>query len=124
MTTTVRELEVLGLAKSSLTPTIEKEEEYSIPLCIDDIISICKEYSKLGWQIQTQMESILECGVEEAIRNNSVQRASLPHIKAFLLKICDNPYFGDAVSLAHDCIALIQKYEDDNKVVSSSIMFN
>ena len=112
---TAHELEVLSLT-SSTPKTSEPEEEYSIPLDISDILSICKEYTKLTWQMQNQIESILEVGIEESIKSGSLQRISLPHIKNFLLKICDNPYFGDAASQAHDCIKLIQQYEDKNRL--------
>ena len=88
------------------------EEEFSIPLDISDIINICQEYHKLGWQIQSQVENILENGVEEAIQQGMVKRSSLPHIKGFLNSICNNPYFGDAVSQAKECIELIKIYED------------
>ena len=102
----------LDFKYNDLTPVDnEKEDELSIPLCIDDIIRICKEYNQLGWSIQTQIENILEFGVEESLKNGSVQIEALPHIKQFLLKICENPYFGDAVSLSTDCIRIITQYE-------------
>jgi hypothetical protein len=87
------------------------EEEFSIPLDISDIISICREYNKLGWQIQNQMETILENGVEDSIKNGIVKKEALPHIKDFLKRIYDNGYFGDASSQAQDCIELIKQYE-------------
>ena len=89
-------------------------DEYDIPLDISDILSICKEFNKLGWQIQTQMESILELGVEEAINTNFVKRESLSHIKYFLDCISKNPYFGDAGDQAKDCIELINNYLSKN----------
>jgi hypothetical protein len=102
-------------------PTSEEdEEEYSIPLDISDIITVCREFNKLGWQIQQQVENILEVGVEESIRSGNVKRESLPHIKSFLRVIGKNAYFGDAVSQAHDCIKLIQAYEEKYKIVSVS----
>lgn len=97
-------------------PSSETEEEYSIPLDISDIIAVCREFNKLGWQIQNQVENILEVGVEESIKNGNVKKESLPHIKSFLLSICKNPYFGDAVSQAQECILLIQEYEDSHKL--------
>jgi hypothetical protein len=114
---TAHELEVLSLASS--TPNNEKDDEYSIPLDISDIINICREYNKLGWHIQTQIENILEVGVEESIKSGVVPRTSLPHIKNFLRAICRNAYFGDAVSQAQDCIKLIQQYEEMNKISST-----
>ncbi len=94
----------------------DTDEEYSIPLDISDIITVCREFNKLGWQIQNQVEQILEVGVEESIKSGNVKRESLPHIKSFLKVISKNAYFGDAVSQAHDCISLIQEYEETHKV--------
>jgi len=111
---TVHELEVLRV--STPTPTHEKEDEYSIPIDISDIINICREFTKLTWQMQNQIDSILEMGVEESIKSGAVQRISLPHIKSFLMRICDNAYFGDAVSQSSDCIRLIQQYEETHKI--------
>lgn len=104
----------LDLNDSSIS-TSSEEEEYSIPLDISDIITICREFNKLGWQIQNQVDEILEVGVEESIKNGSVKQQSLPHIKAFLKAITSNAYFGDAVSQAHDCIKLIEDYEEPPK---------
>ena len=111
---TAHELETLALV--STTTSTEKEEEYSIPLDISDIISICREFNKLGWQIQNQVENILEVGVEESIKSGIVKQQSLPHIKSFLRSICKNAYFGDAVSQAHSCIKLIAEYEEKHKL--------
>lgn len=111
---TANELDVLSLGKT--TTSNDQDEEFSIPLDISDIISICREYNKLGWQIQNQVENILEVGVEESIKSGKVKRESLPHIKSFLRSICSNAYFGDAVSQANDCITLILDYEDKHKV--------
>jgi len=109
---TAHEFEVLSLNSSTLNK--DKEDEYSIPLDISDIINICREYTKLTWQTQSYIESILEMGVDEAIKSGSVQQDSLPHIKNFLLKICDNSYFGDATSQAKEAIYLIDTYLDAN----------
>jgi len=111
---TAHELKVLTLTSS--TPNNEKDDEYSIPLCLDDLINVCKEYTKLGWQVQSQVENILEVGVEESIKSGVVQHVALSHIKSFLLSINKNPYFGDASSQADDCIKLIQRYEETNKI--------
>lgn len=115
--TAAHELEVLSQVTSN-----DQDDEYSIPLDISDIINICREFNKLGWQVQNQVENILEVGVEESIRSGNVKRESLPHIKSFLESICKNAYFGDAVSQAHDCIALIQEYEDKNNFALASGM--
>jgi hypothetical protein len=111
---THNELETLSLLDT--TSPDDKDEEYKNPLDISDIISICQEYNKLGWQIQLQVENILEIGVEESIRCGNVRKDALPFVKNFLRRICDNVYFGDATMQAQDCIALIQAYEDKYKI--------
>lgn len=113
----------MNLFADNTTVNNELDEEFSIPLDISDIISICQEYHKLGWQIQSQVENILENGVEESIQKGIVKRTSLPHIKGFLNSICNNPYFGDAVSQAKDCIELIKQYEEYS-VTSSNYEIN
>ena len=100
----------------NLTNVVNVDEEYSIPLDISDIINICREFNKLGWQVQTQVEHMLEFGVEESIQSGMVNKQSLPHIKSFLNALYRNPYFGDAASQANDCIKLISKYEDKTKI--------
>jgi hypothetical protein len=115
---TLNEFETLTLIETETST--EKDDEFSIPLDISDIISICKDFNSLGWQIQNQVENILEVGVEESIRSGNVKQESLPHIKFFLRKICDNAYFGDAVSQAKDCIYLIQEYEEQHQVKRAS----
>lgn len=97
-----------------------ESEEYDIPLDISDILNICKEYNKLGWNLQNQVESIVEWGVSDSINNGIVKRESLPHIKNFLCKIIENPYFGDAISQAQDCINLIKQYQERFKITSIS----
>ena len=99
----------------------DSEEEYSIPLCIDDIITICKEYNILGWNIQFQVENILELGVAESIKTGIVKRESLPHIRKFLTVISKNPYFGDACSQSIEVINLIDLFEI-NTIKNKSIM--
>jgi hypothetical protein len=96
--------------------TTNEDESFSIPLCMDDIISICRDYSSLGWQIQNQIENILEIGVEQSVTSGNVKLESLPRVKYFLQKIVSNVYFGDAASQAQDCLALIQEYEDKYKI--------
>ena len=86
------------------------DDEYDIPLDISDLISVCREYNKLGWQIQNQVESILDMGVQQAVEAGLVKRESLPHIKSFLNAICKNAYFGDAADQANACIYLIDEY--------------
>ena len=112
---TAHQLDLSNL-HGSTTEMKEEDDEFSIPLDISDIINICREYTKLGWQIQNQVENILENGVEESIKSGFVKKESLFQIKNFLIAISKNPYFGDAVSQAHDCIKLIREYETQNKI--------
>lgn len=109
---TANNLEVLALTTSPTSNT--KDDEYSIPLNISDIINICREFNKLGWQIQNQVENILELGIDESIKSGNVKRESLPHIKFFLEQIIKNSYFGDAVLQAEECIFMIRKFQDEN----------
>lgn len=102
----------------------ETDEEYDNPLDISDIINICREFNQLGWQIQGQVELILEVGVEESIKTGMVKQSSLPHIKKFLHAICRNVYFGDAVSQAHDAIRLITDFEDKYKISYTASAYN
>lgn len=112
---TLNEFDTHSLIETITTPSNE-EDEYNIPIDISDIISICKDFNSLGWQIQHQVENILQVGVEDSIKSGNVKRESLPHIKNFLRKVCDNPYFGDAVSQAQDCIELISQYQEKYKI--------
>ncbi|CAB4196861.1 hypothetical protein UFOVP1290_381 [uncultured Caudovirales phage] len=116
---TAHKLEVSRL----INPLVNNNtDEYSIPLDISDLISICREFNKLGWQIQNQIEYILEFGVEESLKSGNVKRESLPYIKNFLKFICKNPYFGDSVLQAEECIYLISIYEEVNKSNISPIL--
>lgn len=103
------ELSTFNLANSVAN---EKEEEFSIPLDISDILNICQEYNQLGWKIQNQIQSIVEIGLEESIKLGYIKIESLPYIKHFLKSISNNPYFGDAVDQAHECIFKIKEYEE------------
>jgi hypothetical protein len=120
------ELEVLSLAEGSLNTvsSTPNDEEYSIPLDISDIINICREFNKLGGQMQNQVENILEVGVQESIKSGIVKQQSLPYIKSFLRAIERNAYFGDAVSQAHDCVELIVEFEEKNKVADKTSLAN
>jgi len=103
--------------KLKLEPSFDiDDEEFSIPLCIDDILSICREYNKLGEQIQQQVETILEIGIEESIRYNHIKVESLNQIKSFLIAINSNCYFGDAATQAKECINLIDAYQKQLKI--------
>jgi len=94
-----------------VNPDSNQEEEFSIPLNISDIITICREFNELGTKIQKQVENILEFGVKESIHTGLVKQKSLPYIKNFLNSISKNAYFGDAVTQAEECIHLISEYE-------------
>ncbi len=117
---TARLNDVVKLTGTGTKLNDELKEYDSIPLDILDIISICREYNKLGWQIQNQVENILEVGVEESIKSGNVKKQSLPHIKDFLKRICENVYFGDAVDQAQSCIELISQYEEKHKITYTS----
>ena len=97
------------------------EEEFSVPLDITDIITICQEYNKLGWQIQYQIQDIIENGVEDSIKSGTVSKKSLPVIKNFLKQISKNVYFGDAITQAQECIDLIDLYIEKN---SNNLIMN
>src|ERR1700734_582399 len=104
---TLNELDTISL--NEVNTSTKEDEEFSIPLDISDIISICKDFNSLGWQVQNQIENILEVGLEESIKTGHVKQDSLPRIKFFLRRICDNAYFGDATSQAQDCLRLIRQ---------------
>lgn len=105
----------MTIRNSKLTNFAQDSEEYNIPLDISDIINICKEYNKLGHQIQLQMDSILDIGVEQSLELGFLKKESLSHIKNFLEKIIENPYFGDACEQAQSCLFLIDEYCLQNK---------
>jgi hypothetical protein len=69
------------------------------------------------------MENILEYGIEESINKGFVKKESLAHMKSFLKAICKNPYFGDAVSQANDCIGMIESFEKKINI-SNSLYLN
>lgn len=96
-------------------------EEFSIPTDITDILQVCREYAKLGWNVQQQIETILEVGVEQAIIDGMVSATSLPHIKDFLSKIGENPYFGDAIDQADECIYLIETFERNHPKLFATV---
>jgi len=104
----------LNVIKKIMNSSVESKdnEEYSnIPIDISDIINICKEYSKLGGNIQNQIDYILEFGIEDGIKNGLVTQQSLIFIKNFLQGISNNPYFGDSVNQSQEVIFLIKEYE-------------
>lgn len=89
----------------------EENDKFDIPIDIADIINVCKEYSKLGYQIQNQIECITQVGIDQSIKNKTVTIEALPLIKDFLYRICENAWFGDAADQANDCITLIEDFE-------------
>ena len=108
---------------NNINPNLDKEDEFSdIPLCINDIISICIEYNKLGYNIQSQIQNIIDMGADEAIKSGVVKLEALPHIKNFLEQICSNPYFGEAISEAEECIMLIKEYLSSIKIKNISML--
>lgn len=96
----------------------DSNEDFSTPLNINDLLEICKEFNKLGWQIQSQMEHLLELGIEDAIKSGFVKYQSLPHIKQFLKSINNNPLFGDASQIAADLVIEISCYEQQNNKIN------
>lgn len=100
------------------------EEEFSIPLCIDDIISICKEYSSLGSNIQRYMDAILEDGLEQSIKSGKINKQYIPHIRSFLTAIKSNPLFGEAGHMAADVIGLIDAHDRTQKSNVISLFVN
>lgn len=91
----------------SLKAISKDAEEFDIPLDISDLITICKEYNKLGWVLQKQIENILEYGLEECIKTGTVKKESLPFIKEFFITINKNAYFGDAADQASNYMKII-----------------
>lgn len=104
-------MKVHELKMETTETTTPNDEEFEIPIDLSDILTVCKEYNKLGMQMQYQVETLLEIGVDESVRKGIVKVESLPHIKDFLNSICDNAYFGDAAFQANECIALIEHFE-------------
>jgi len=108
MTNVIDNVEVFGGQNA------ETEEEFGNPINITDILAICKEYSRLGYQIQTQIEYITELGIEEALNKKLISISALPLIKNFLKTVSDNPLFGDAADEAYSCLYLIENFELKN----------
>jgi len=95
---------------------IENEaDEFSIPIGLNDIINICRQYNQLGWQMQQQIQNIIEVGMDQSIKSGYVKPESLPHIKSFLKAIIGNVYFGDACKQAEECLYLIDLFCENNK---------
>lgn len=103
----------MNLGEVSSNNNKEKKENTS-SIDISDIINVCREFNKLGYNIQQHIENILRFGVEESIKSGLVKVESLPHIKQFLSHICENSYFGDASEQAYECFSLIEIFEHDH----------
>lgn len=112
---------VLDNVKFASPQTTDQEDEFETPIDISDIITVCKEYSRLGWQIQNQIERITESGIEESLKSGTVKVASLPIIKHFLMTVSENPLFGDAVAQAEETIALIEIFEMNHPELTKAL---
>lgn len=102
-------MSILNTAK--IINSEESDDNFDSPIDISDILNVCKEYSKLGWQIQNQIECLNEFGIEECVNSGKVNVSALPFIKNFLKTIADNPLFGDASEQSIECVSLIENYE-------------
>lgn len=91
-----------------------EQETINTPISMFDILSICREFSKLGYQMQQQVETITELGIKDAINSKAVSAAALPHIKFFLQQVIRNPYFGEAVDQAADAVRMIENWQESN----------
>lgn len=94
------------------------KQNLDIPIDINDIITICHEFNKLGNDLQHQIQCLFECGVEESVNSGKIKVKSLPLIKSFLMQIGENYYFGDAAEQAYDLIFLIDLYLLDKRYSS------
>lgn len=106
---------ILNRLKTNLNKEAE-QEDCSIPLNVSDILDVCKEYSKLGLLVQSQVETILDVGVEEAIESGAIKISSLPFIKDFFSQIEKNEFFGDASLIAKDLLFSIYQFEIRNNI--------
>lgn len=91
--------------------------ESKIATDITDILTVCKQYSILGINIQQQVEFLIEDGIEEAVKNGKVNHQVLPYIRDFLESITKNEFFGDAVDQAYSMMMMIDHYELTHKEV-------
>jgi hypothetical protein len=98
---------------------ISIEQEAPIPLDISDIIAICREYSKLGYSMQKQVDAITELGIQDALKTNAVSVSSLPHIKFWLQQVIRNPLFGDAGDQAADVVRAIELFQEQHPTHST-----
>jgi hypothetical protein len=87
------------------------EEIFSNPIDLSEVLSICKHFSLLGYNVQHQIELITEIGIDEAVKSGAISLAALPHIKDFLHQISQNFLLGDAANQAVGLLYLIDAYE-------------
>lgn len=92
------------------------DEEFSLPLDLTDIIYICREYSKMGFNIQNQVDNILEEGIENSINKGIVKKENIPQIKQFLKAVSSNRLLGDAADQSDECLNLIKQFEYKHNV--------
>jgi len=91
-----------------------------VPLDLSDLLTLCKEYSRLGFNLQNQVEILIDCGVETAINQRLIARSSLPHIRAFLKTIEQNALFGDSSLQANELITAIDFYAHKNPIQATT----
>lgn len=53
-----------------------------------DVIRIGKAYSKMGWAIQEQLESVLDLGIKQALEDGELNMNALSYIYEFL-EVCE-----------------------------------
>lgn len=99
------------------------ETELDIPIDINDIIEVCKQYTQLGWNIQQQIGWLIELGIEESLKEGKVSVEALPHIRQFLKSITEK-MFGDTVDQAFAVIMMIDNYELHNPQVFKAHVAN
>ena len=93
---------------------VQVEDPFNTPISTFDILAICREYSKLGYQMQQQVETLTELGIQDAINSRAISAAALPHIKFFYQQVIRNPLFGDAVDQAAEIVRAIEDWQEAN----------
>lgn len=87
------------------------ESNDNVAIDITDILTICKQYNILGWNLQGQLEYLIENGVEETVNNGKVSVEMLPYIRDFLKSITERLTNADVVDQAYAIIMMIDYYE-------------
>jgi hypothetical protein len=85
-------------------------EELDIPLDISDIIEICQEYNALGFQLQSNLQSILEDGVEVSIASGKINPKFVPFLIGFFDKVSKNVYLGDSAFQARQLVEGLKRW--------------